>query len=179
MTNDDSGRPDQPGGQWHPAPPGELPERPPKRQHRLRTFVLSGIGAIIVIIIIAAVAGGGGKTSTSITASPSPAGSTVNAHPGNGLNAAQRRFVRDARAQYGFSGDSATSIAFIGNQICQDRKSGQSQKEAAADAAASLSSGAGLVARLAEKDMCRKYLPKPAVLIRFSGSGIGNSARSW
>jgi hypothetical protein len=71
-------------------------------------------------------------------------------------------------------------IIRVGDQACKVRSNGGSQA-ALVSALSSIRSKWSLspakVAKAAERDICRRYLPKPPkVLLSFSGSGIGNSA---
>jgi hypothetical protein len=93
------------------------------------------------------------------------------------LSASQENFVTGVQAKYDTS-ESPGTLAKMGATICSMRADG-----AAASTISAAVGGNGhhatarVITRLAERDLCRQYLPKkPRVLIRFSGSGILNSA---
>ena len=139
------------------------PPQPPKR-HRGRNIALGIIGVLILIIIISAIASGGTKSQpTSAPASSSPASSSAPV-PRSGatvkvvLTARQRHFVTDIRAQIALT-RSAPAIAAIGRQVCTLRRDGMRQADVVAQL--SVTAHQAAVTRLAERDLCRRYLPKP------------------
>jgi len=151
-------------------------------------IVLGSIGSLILLIaIISVAAGGGGKQATAPAAAPSvsvPASTATSAPTVPALSPGETKFVADIRSGLGQPGYSNSGtdaqIASVGDQACKLRKDGGSQ----ADLIGILVGvrkhwqlSPAKVARAAERDICRKYLPvPPRVLMSFSGNGIGNSA---
>jgi hypothetical protein len=144
------------------------------------------IAAVIVIGSIgSALAGshhkpGGGHTAA-VASNSSPATSSPSTPtPTLSLSRAERRFVSDMRSTFNLTGDTTPGdIATIGDQVCSARGSGTSQSEAVSQVSGMMTTGASQVTKMAERDMCHKYLPpppKPKVIARFNGEGIQNTA---
>lgn len=143
--------------------------KPPRKRHRLRTVLLSAVGAIIVVVAIG-VAAGGGKSpsksaSTSSTSAPPAAQATTPS-----IAAAQQQFVNDMRSGTVFNVDSSVSdqqIASFGQDVCGIRQSGQPQSVAIANAQQTWTDTSAMqgdqVVRLAEKGICPNYLPAETV----------------
>jgi hypothetical protein len=152
-----------PPPQGFPVQAAMQPPQPPKR-HRGRNIVLGIIGVLLLIIIISAIANGGTKSQpTSAPASSSPASSSAPAPSARAtvkvmLTARQRHFVKDIRAQFALT-RSAPAIAAIGRQVCTLRRGGMRQVDVVAQLSVTVDQAA--VTRLAERDLCRRDLPKP------------------
>ena len=135
-----------------------------------------------MIAIIAAVAGGTSITptvaapastrtaaavTTPTTTAPVPTATAL------ALTRAERRFVADAWSQFSFdAGTSSDTVASLGDSLFSSRSTGSTRAETVNAVQAEMSSGApaGAITRLAARDLCRKYLPKPpapTVLIDF------------
>jgi hypothetical protein len=164
----DPERPPRPTPHWGATPPPQgfpvqRATQPPKR-HRGRNIALGIIGVLILIIIISAIASGGTKGQpTSAPASSSPASSSAPAPTPSAtvkvvLTARQRHFVKDIRAHFTLT-RSASAIAAIGRQVCTFRRNGMRQADVAAQLSVTVHQAA--VTRLAERDLCHRYLPKP------------------
>ena len=170
------GRPDprrrqRPSRQWGTAPQSQgfpvqaamQPPQPPKR-HRGRNIAVGIIGVLILLIIISAIASGGTKSQPTLApASSSPASSSAPAPTASAtvkvvLTARQRHFVKDIQAQFALT-RSASAIAAIGRQVCTLRRDGMRQGDVVAQL--SVTAHQAAVTRLAERDLCRRYLPKP------------------
>lgn len=169
-------------------PPPGPPGQPPKRSHKARNITLGVVGGLAVIIIASAIANGGkgssGNPGSSISSIGASTPTTAASSSAPALPADQTKFVSDLRSYMTGQGVSNTSsdaaIAGLGKSICQVASSGGSSSDIAAvlggKAQADFSIKPGKLVRMAEKDMCPKYLPKPVqVLMRFSGNGIRNS----
>lgn len=143
--------------------PVQAAMQPPKR-HRGRNIAVGIIGVLILLIIISAIASGGTKSQpTSAPASSSPASSSAPAPTASAtvkvvLTARQRHFVKDIQAQFALT-RSASAIAAIGRQVCTLRRDGMRQGDVVAQL--SVTAHQAAVTRLAERDLCRRYLPKP------------------
>jgi hypothetical protein len=153
---------DSPSAQGFPVQAAMQPPQPPKR-HRRRNIALGITGVLILIIIISAIASGGTKSQpTSAPASSSPASSSAPAPTASAtvkvvLTARQRHFVKDIQAQFALT-RSASAIAAIGRQVCTLRRDGMRQGDVVAQL--SVTAHQAAVTRLAERDLCRRYLPK-------------------
>ena len=143
--------------------PVQAAMQPPKR-HRGRNIAVGIIGVLILLIIISAIASGGTKSQPTLApASSSPASSSAPAPTASAtvkvvLTARQRHFVKDIRAQFALT-RSASAIAAIGRQVCTLRRDGMRQGDVVAQL--SVTAHQAAVTRLAERDLCRRYLPKP------------------
>ncbi|HYB88391.1 MAG TPA: DUF732 domain-containing protein [Streptosporangiaceae bacterium] len=99
------------------------------------------------------------------------------------LTAGQAKFVSAVRANLaakGFSNTSTDAVLIgVGKSICSARQGGGSQAaivKVSAPMQSKLAMTPKRFVRLAEKDLCPAYLPKPpVVLLRLSGNGIENS----
>jgi Domain of unknown function (DUF4190) len=152
-------------------------------------IVLGSIGSLILLIaIISIAAGGGGKQAKAPAAVPAVSSAVPSACPATAttpsLSPGDAKFVAAVRARLtakGFS-NSATDaqLASLGDQICRARRAGGSEADlisASDNLNGKFSMSTRKFIRLAERDICRKYLTRPPrVLMSFSGSGIGNSA---
>ena len=103
------------------------------------------------------------EPATSAPASSSPASSNAPAPTASAtvkvmLTARQRHFVKDIQAQIALT-RSASAIAAIGRQVCTLRRDGMRQGDVVAQL--SVTAHQAAVTRLAERDLCRRYLPKP------------------
>jgi hypothetical protein len=135
------------------------PQTPPRPQHRS-----CHNRCLILLIIISAIASGGTKSQPTLApASSSPASSSAPAPTASAtvkvvLTARQRHFVKDIQAQFALT-RSASAIAAIGRQVCTLRRDGMRQGDVVAQL--SVTAHQAAVTRLAERDLCRRYLPKP------------------
>jgi hypothetical protein len=176
---------------WEP-PPGYLDRQPPfqppqkrrwPRRHPVWTTVFSIVGVLVVLIIIGVALGSPKSSSPSAAISALPKSATVSPQPSPTpvLSAGEAKFVHSIEAAMRAQGQVLTSseaqVAAVGQQVCTALGNGASQSSiisASKDAKSKLDMSGKKLVLLSEKDLCRKYLPK--VLLRFSGSGIQNSA---
>lgn len=136
--------------------------------------------AILGLMVVACGSGGSPSaehSSATPYVTPSPTATHISAST---LSSKERRFVRDMRADYSWGNSVADSdIASFGDEVCSDRAT-ESQKATIAAVKNYFTGGdQANMTRLAERDMCHRYLPpppKPRVLVSLSGSGIQNSA---
>ena len=122
---------------------------------------LSALALLALILLVGLVGGTGGQPTSAPASSPASSSApapTASATVKVVLTARQRHFVRDMRARLALT-RSAAAIVTIGRQVCTWRGAGMRQ----ADVAAQLSVNAhqAAVTRLAERDLCRRYLPRP------------------
>jgi hypothetical protein len=138
---------------------------------------------LVVLAVIGAAIGSPKNTGSS--AATVPAATKVSSSPAPSptptLTGGQAKFVAAIRASlssHGYTNSSTDAqLAAVGTQTCTALASGASQSAvlgAAKGAPNKFSMSPRKFIKLAERDLCRQYLPK--TLIRFSGNGILNSA---
>ena len=146
------------------------PRRPWPGRHPTWTAILSAVGLLVILGIVGSV--GGSKTGShpSASSSPTPTPTAAATHAAKKqtppvYTSAQRQFFRDVDKYVPALGAGDSALVSIGNSICNLRHTGISQRETIAEQTfpnlTSISQQARLV-RLAEKDLCRRYLPLPA-----------------
>jgi hypothetical protein len=152
--------------------------------------------AILSTALLAALASCGGSSSTSQPPAPAASTTTAVSTPSptpSPISAAQQTFASAMQNDFNFSTYISTDeFVNYGETICADRQNGRSQLAELAFTRNTFVNtsrrGAASMVRLAERDLCPKYLaavpppppppppPKPVVLVSMSGNGIQNSA---
>lgn len=172
----------------HPSPGGHHQPSRRKKRRTINKILLSVIGTFLLLIIIIAVATSGGKTgnSSSSASSSAPTAAPVANTPAPtpapvALTASQQKFASDMQTAFNFNSSvTSADLAAFGEQICSDRRAGESQSQVIVFAEGYFSdtgqSEASTMANLAETDLCHHMLPPPTVVFSLAGSGIENSA---
>ena len=175
----------QPSGpQYAPQPyPGGRPgrrARPPRKRRRINAVILSVVGVLIVVIAVGAALGssknnnkGPGNAAAGSTPSASPAAQTTTP----AISAAQQQFVSDVQSSTLFNVNSsvtAADIASYGQQVCDNRKTSESQTVAITSTRGQWTNMSAMMAdamvRLAEKDICPAYLPRQTITYVVKGT---------
>ncbi len=142
-------------------------QRPQSRKHhRFRNWALGTLGVLIVIGVIANLTAPKPKPShpaaNSSAESAAPSVTTTTKAADATLTAAQRKYFHDLSTYVSPLGASEGASVSIGSSVCDARRRGTSQRQTIAEqtfpSLTTWSQQASLV-RLAEKDLCRKYLP--------------------
>lgn len=155
--------------------------QPGRKRHPLRNTLLTVAGVFVVIVVIASVASGGGKTGKAVaSSSSSPAAHTSSATPAQAVYSTQQTaFFTLVGQDFPWVQTTNANLAKLGTSICSARQAGESQAALVKVARARFSpKGAARLIRLGESELCPAMVPrKPRVIVRFSGSGIENTAK--
>jgi hypothetical protein len=157
--------PQRPPG-WQPPPgyhqrPMPSPGRPPRKRQTLRKVLLSVFGVLVVIIALSVAFGRGPQAKTPAAASTPTAHASTAPIVAVTLTAAQRRFVGDMKRYVRPGTTGSAALVAIGSHVCSDRRAGDSQEAVVRYVRSQMRGAPAAVARLAEKDLCRQYLPAP------------------
>jgi hypothetical protein len=130
----------------------------------MRNYIAAAVAATVALLAVgcaSAPATTAAKATSAVSAAPSVTTTTKAAT----LTPAQRKYFHDLSTYVSALGASDVASVSIGNSVCAGRQSGTSQSQTIAEQTfpAQLSRAQRtMLVRLAEKDLCPKYLPSAA-----------------